>query len=136
MIMAMRVIRASTPAIRKAWLDTNQTLSQAAEALDMSVDALQDHARRLGLPARKTGRSDVIRPHQEAEFRTMWTLGLSLRSIGQYFGGSYTAARNAALRMELPMRERAFRPSMTLDEYRERRLAALMALSVDRRHRP
>lgn len=129
--MAMRSISVSAEAVRKAWLDPELTLLQAAARVGMSKDAMQDRAAALGLPHRRTGRREVIRPYQEPEFRTMWTLGISARVIGEYFGGSYFAMINTAQRLGLPMRGAGFQPRMTLDDYRQHRLAAMIRVSIE-----
>lgn len=123
----MRVIKASTADVRRAWCDQDMTLPQAAASVGMSVDTLRDRAAMLGLPSRCMGRQKVIRPHQEAEFRVMWRLGISARLIGQHFGGaSYFAVVSTAARLGLPARGAGYRPPMTLDEYRDHRLAVAM----------
>lgn len=124
--MACRSIRVSAADVRKAWCDSELTLAQAAAQLDMSTHCLQDRAAALGLPARRTGRREAIRPHQEAEFRRMWTAGVSARLIGTEFGCSYFAVINTATRLGLEMRGVGFRPRMTLAAYREARLGAAM----------
>ena len=125
--MAMRVVRASNTSIRQAYLDQELTLPQAAASLGMCVDALRARAAGLGLPPKRGGRRMAIRPHQEAELRTMWALDLSIYDIAEHFGCSYTAVRNAALRVGLPARSYGYKPSMALHDYRQYRLSVLMA---------
>jgi hypothetical protein len=124
--MAMRVIRASAGDIRRAWCDSEMTLPEATASVGMSSDALQDRAAALGLPARRTGRREVIRPHQEVEFSRMWAAGIAAREIGEYFGCSYFAVVNTATRLGLPMRGAGFRPKLSLAIWREIEMARAM----------
>ena len=133
--MAMRVVRASVADVRRLWADQERTLSQAAAALGMSVDALQARATRLKLPPRRDGRREVIRSKHEAEFRLMWAAGVSARIIGRYFGCSYGAVMNAAWRLQLPPRGANFCPKMTLTEFLEIRLAVAMTAQIERERR-
>lgn len=128
--MVMRTVRVSGDAVRNAWLNEELTLPQAAESIGMSKDSLQTRAAALGLRPRRTGRREVIRRQQEPEFRTMWTLGISVRAIGEHFRGSYFAMINTARRLGLPMRGAGFRSRMTLNDYRQHRLAAMIAISI------
>ncbi|MDR5655231.1 hypothetical protein [Ruixingdingia sedimenti] len=125
--MACRSIRASTAAVRQAWLDTELTLPQAAASVGMAKDALQARALALGLPRRRTGRREVIRPHQAAEFADLWQDGVAAREIGAHFGCSYFAVINTAMRLGLAMRKAGYRPAMTLAAWCEGRLAHAMA---------
>lgn len=124
--MAMRVIQARAADVRRVWTDPELTLPAAAAALGMSTDALKARAAAIGLPHRRTGRREAIRPHQESEFRLMWRAGVSARVIGEAFGCSYFAVINTAMRLGLPMRGAGYRPRMTLDQYREARLGIAM----------
>ena len=128
--MGMRVILARTADVRRVWSDTELTLPQAAAAVGMSKDALQARATALGLPQRRTGRREAVRPHQEAEFRLMWLAGVSARIIGEAFDCSYFAVINTAARLGLDMRGTGYRPRMTLEQYREARLGLAMRLSA------
>ncbi|AWD21596.1 hypothetical protein [Fuscovulum blasticum] len=128
--MVMRSIRASASDVRAAWLDPELTLCQAAESVGMSKDALQARAALLGLPARRTGRREVIRPHHEAEFRLMWKAGVAAREIGDAFGCSYFAVINTAARLGLVMRGAGFRPRLALSEFREIQLRVSMETRV------
>lgn len=125
--MAMRTIRASGSEIRRAWLDAELTLPEAAAAVGMSKDALQRRAAALGLGPRRTGRREMIRPHQEAEFRAMWAAGVSARLIGKAFGCSYFAVINTSLRLGLPQRGAGYRPKASPAAYAEMRLQREMA---------
>jgi hypothetical protein len=133
--MAMRVIRASAGDIRRAWCDSEMTLPQAAASVGMSSDALQDRAAALGLPHRRTGRREVIRPHQEADFSRMWAAGIAAREIGEYFGCSYFAVVNTATRLGLPMRGAGFRPPLNLADWREIEMARAMKDFAERENR-
>lgn len=124
--MTMRVVRAKSCDIQRVWCNAEVLLPEAAASLGTSIDCLQDRAAALGLPPRRTGRREVIRPRQEAEFRLMWRAGIAARQIGQHFGCSYFAVVNTAARLELPSRGAGFRPRMTLASYHEARLAVSM----------
>lgn len=124
--MVMRVIRVSGREVRRAWCDTELTLPEAAASVGMSIDALQDRAAALGLPARRTGRREVIRPHQEAEFAAMWSAGIAAREIAGHFGCSYFAVVNTAARLGLPMRGAGYRPRLRLARWPEYRMAQAM----------
>lgn len=124
--MAMREIRARACDVRRVWLNPELTLPQAAAAVGMAKDSLQRRAAALGLPARRSGRREVIRPRQEAEFAAMWAAGVAAREIGTYFGCSYFAVINTATRLGLPMRGAAYRPRLTLSGWREARMAQAM----------
>lgn len=124
--MVMRVVRAKSADIERAWCNTELLLPDAAANLGMSIDCLQDRAAALGLPSRRTGRREIIRPHQEAEFRVIWRAGVSARQIGDHFGCSYFAVVNTAARLGLNMRGAGFKPRMTLASYCEARLAVSM----------
>ncbi|GLS86663.1 winged helix-turn-helix domain-containing protein [Cypionkella aquatica] len=128
--MAMRSIRAKNADIQRAWSNVEVLLPEAAANLGMSVDCLQDRAIALGLPQRRTGRREVIRPHQEKEFRLMWRAGVAARQIGAHFDCSYFAVVNTAVRLELEARGAGFRPRMTLSAYCEVRLGVAMRASV------
>ena len=128
--MAMRSIRAKNADIQRAWADVEVRLPEAAATLGMSVDCLQGRAQALGLPRRRTGRREVIRPHQEKEFRLMWRAGVAARQIGAHFDCSYFAVVNTAVRLELEARGAGFRARITLDAYREARLGIAMRASV------
>ncbi len=125
--MVCRTVRASAEAVRRAWLDGELTLRQAAASVGMAKDALQARAAALGLPARRTGRREVIRPHQEAEFAGLWRAGVAVREIAGHFGCSYTATVGTAVRLGLPPRGAGYRPSMTLASWMEARLARALA---------
>lgn len=124
--MTMRVVRAKSRDIQRVWCNAEMLLPEAAASLGMSIDCLQDRAVALGLPQRRTGRREVIRPHQEAEFRLMWRAGVAARQIGQHFGCSYFAVVNTAARLGLAARGAGFKPRMTLASYHEARLAVSM----------
>ena len=126
--MVMRTIRAKSADIQLLWLDKELVLPEAAARLGMSVDSLQDRAAALGLPHRKEGRREVIRPRQEKEFRLMWRAGVSARLIGVHFACSYFAVINTAKRLKLQPRGAAFKPRMTLGAYREARLGVSMRI--------
>lgn len=128
--MVCRVIRAKEADIRRAWLDAELTLPEACTLVGMGKDALQARAAALGLPARRTGRREVIRPHQEREFRLMWGAGISARCIGAAFGCSYFAVVNTAARLGLGMRGAGYRPKMTLNQFRERQLSIAMGATA------
>lgn len=128
--MAMRSIRVKTADIRQAWGNEEVLLPQAAASLGLSVDCLQDRAAALGLPQRRAGRREVIRPHQVKEFRLIWRAGVSARMIGVHFGCSYFAVVNTAARLQLQPRGAGFRPVMTLDAYLEARLAVAMRVAA------
>lgn len=128
--MVCRVIRAKEADIRRVWLDNELTLDQASVVLGMSKDSLRDRAVRLGLPPRKGGSRCVIRRKAEPEFRLMWKAGVSARVIGARFGCSYFAVVNTAARLGLEMRGAGYRPKLTFDQYRERKLAAAMSLAA------
>jgi len=125
--MAMRVIRASNDAIRRAWHNGEQTLTEAASGLGMSPDALRDRAMGLGLSPRRGGRREVIRPHQEAGFSALWQSGVSAREIGAHFGCSYYAVINTAQRLGLTMRGAGFRPRLRLADWQQDQLGAALA---------
>lgn len=126
--MAMRVIQVRAAEVRRAWCDAELTLPQAAARLGMSIDALQDRARALGLAPRRTGRREVIRPHQEREFRIMWRAGVSAREIGRHLGGaSYSAVVSTAARLGLAARGAGYRPRLTLEAYLQRKMGIAMA---------
>ena len=128
--MVMRSIRASASEIRAAWLDPELTLCQAAARVDMSKDALQARAALQDLPARRTGRREVIRPHHEAEFRLMWKAGVAAREIGDAFNCSYFAVINTAARLHLDRRGAGFRPRLKLSEFREIQLRVSMQTRI------
>lgn len=128
--MVMRVVRAKSAEIERAWCNSELRLPEAAAALGMSVDCLQDRAATLGLPARRTGPREVIRPHQEAEFRLIWRAGVSARQIADHFSCSYFAVVNTARRLGLAMRGTGFKPRMTLSAYCEARIAVAMRVRV------
>lgn len=128
--MVMRVIKAAATDIKRAWLDTELTLPEAAASVGMSIDALQDRAAGLNLRARRTGRREVIRPHQEREFRLMWKAGVAAREIGAHFGCSYFAVVNTAARLALDMRGAGYRPKMTLSAYHETKAGIALRISV------
>lgn len=129
--MAMRVIQCRAADVRRVWTDPELTLPAAAAALGMSTDALQARAAALDLAPRRTGRREVIRPHQEPEFRLMWQAGVSARVIGEAFDCSYFAVINTAMRLGLEMRGAGYRPRMTLDQYREARLGIAMRIAAE-----
>lgn len=124
--MSYRTISAKTSEIRRAWLDPELTLPQAAASVGMSKDALQARARDLKLPARRTGRRERIRPHMERDFRLMWIAGVSAREIGRHFKCSYFSVINTAIRLGLDLRGKGYRPRMTLAQFFETRLAITM----------
>ena len=128
--MVGRVIKASAAEVRKAWTDSELTLDQACLLVGMGKDALQARAAAIGLPHRKTGRREVIRPHQERVFRLMWKAGVSAREIGTVFGCSYFAVVNTAARLQLEMRGAGYRPKMTPAAFEEALLAASMAANA------
>ena len=128
--MAMRSIRAKNADIRRAWSNVEVLLPETAATLGMSVDCLRDRAQALGLPQRRTGRREVIRPHQEREFRLMWRAGVAARQISAHFDCSYFAIINTAVRLDLQARGAGFRPRMTLSAYCEARLGIAMRASV------
>lgn len=125
--MVCRTIRASAEAVRRAWLDSELTLAQAAASVGMAKDALQARAVVLGLPGRRMGRREVIRPRQEVDFADLWRAGVSARQIGAHFGCSYCAVVNTAARLQLPMRGAGYRPAMTLAAWAEGRMARALA---------
>lgn len=131
--MVMRSIRMKPADIRTVWNDSELTLQQAAQRMNISVDTLRRHAALLGLSQRPTGRREVIRPQQLPEFRTMWALGVPAREIGIYFGASYFAVISTAQRLGLTMRGAGYRPTMRLAAYRQQRLAATMLLQAKAR---
>lgn len=98
----------------------------------MSKDALQARAAALKLPHRKSGRREVIRPHQETEFTRMWKAGVAAREIGSFFDCSYFAVVNTAARLNLEMRGAGYRPRLTLSQYQEARIGASMAAAAAR----
>lgn len=123
----MREIRARAVDVRRVWLDAELTVPEAAAQVGMSADALRARADALGLPARKGGRREVIRPHQEAMFREMWAAGISARAIGAAFACSYFAVINTASRLGLPARRAGFRPKLKIAEFAADLLRAEMA---------
>lgn len=125
--MACRTIRTPAGKVRAAWTDSELTLRQAAACVGMSKDALQARAAALGLPPRRTGRREVIRPCMEAEFADLWAAGVAAREIATRFGCSYFAVINTATRLGMPMRGAGFRPKLRLAEWRAMRLRQAMA---------
>lgn len=96
----------------------------------MSKDTLQARAKALGLPPRKGGQREVIRPRQEAQFKALWSAGVAAREIAGHFGCSYFAVVNTAARLGLTMRGAGYRPRMTLAQFVEGRVVAAMAIAA------
>lgn len=130
--MAIYITKVKSADVARAWCNTELFMADAAASVGMSVDCFRDRAYALGLPKRRPGPRQVIRPRQEAEFRLMWRAGVSARQIGRYFDCSYFAVINTARRLNLTMRGVGYKPGFTLDAFCELRLGVAMRAGAAR----
>jgi hypothetical protein len=92
------------------------------------MQTLSDRAHRAGLPHRKFGPKKV--GIGGPEFPRLWLDGVKTRDLIALYRCDHLAPARHARRLGLPPRGKAWIPKMTLQEWKERQLAARLAASA------
>lgn len=129
--------RMSDADFRRLWACHRITTEEMAATLKVTRQAVSDRARRLGLPPRAKVRRRFYDP---ATLTELWNAGVRLADIAAHFGFAHSAAvSTAAGALGLPRRRRARKGGgggegwigqITMDEYREKKLAEAMRASL------
>lgn len=124
-----RDVIVSISALRASYGDRTRSTAQIAAAFGMSTRTLHKIAKQHGWAPRPTRKIsakvslDALRP--------LWLAGLSAKNIGQMIGTSTQAVQAYAWRHGL-RRPRGWRPTCTIEQYREQNLAERMAEAAKR----
>ncbi|MGP3699208.1 hypothetical protein [Rhodobacter sp. NSM] len=120
-----RQIRLSRAAFAAAWADRSIPVEAIARRFGISgASYVSTLARQMGLPRRPSG-PPVL--YDAAEFRSMWLAGVRREDMAAVLSLHRNAVTEEARRLGLPMRGKGWTGSITLEVYRELRLAEAMA---------
>lgn len=109
---------------------SDMTEAQIGALLGITQAAVQMRAKARGLPRRKDGPPRIIT--DTATFRSMWTAGVMIDAMATHFGVAERTIRTTVERLGLEKRGRNRHRSITIFEWRERRLAEALAASAAR----
>jgi hypothetical protein len=117
-------------AFRALWADQNLSLAEIGARLGgMHPVNVTQHAARMGLSPRKTGRKPKI--VIGADFDLMWWMGVKVRDIARAHGMCQAHASRLALSRGLPPRDRPGRHGkLTLEQFRDWQLGQALARSA------
>lgn len=120
----------------KLWCDHSIPSQRIADAIGITRACVSWHAKRMGLPSRAKLRRQII---NDDVLRDMWAAGVATDEIARHFGVAHrSCVSNAARRLGLPKRQRGasgkmnggWKPSITLEDYRQIQMARRMAESA------
>jgi predicted DNA-binding transcriptional regulator AlpA len=109
---------------RALWLDPNLGRKEVMAATGMCKSTVWLWAKRLNLPRKRMGRTEVANQDQ---LRALWLAGIGIAEIAGFFSASESTIFKATRRMALPSRRPGTRPEMTLAQFRDTLLAKAMA---------
>lgn len=121
--------RIPASAIRRVWVDTALTTTQAAVQVGLSRSNLWLRARALGLPPRKAGQRS-LGIADDPEFAAMWLAGVLIAAMAAHFGCHKFTICRLAREAGLPRRPLGRRIRVTLADFRKlQKLAAMRAMA-------
>ncbi|WP_323041127.1 hypothetical protein [Gemmobacter sp.] len=95
--------------IRAVWLDETIAGTEAARRVGLTRSVLGLHAKRLGLPPRKSGRLHALSAAQRAELARYWAASICAGDLAARYGLSVGHVGRLAHQMGLPRRPSGFR---------------------------